>query len=340
MKCGRCQFENIPGQERCIRCHSLLVAPTAVLTVDPPRMPAWRGPFRSLARRMRGLRVLPERFWAGSGDGGRGIHLGSDPLVTLVLSLVPGLGHLVRRRFREVALWTLAWLVLVSAAVFCWGSQIGFVLLGLGIGVHAWIAVRAGLWQTLKEPADRLVAVLGVLIVLAFLYAVAPRVLFFGYRGIQAPTTIPGLRIRAGDYLLVRRGAGASVPLARGTLVLVHPPSMINGVRLNHPFAVTLGQIVGLPSEMVAIQDDAYVVEGQRLDPQSFPVPAWLRGRAYGTQVPPDSYFISVEYQFRGNAHRGLTNVMITDVSTIKTDAVQGRVFLRWWPPSRRGFLE
>ena len=44
MRCARCEFENIPGQTRCIRCGSILEAGSAVIDIYPPRMPAWSKP--------------------------------------------------------------------------------------------------------------------------------------------------------------------------------------------------------------------------------------------------------------------------------------------------------
>ncbi len=339
MRCARCHFENIPGQDRCVRCHSILEAGTAVIQVHPPRMPAWSKPFRGFARWLRGHRAVPEELSAAP------IHAGltrarSDPLIGLALSIVPGLGHLIQGRFKEAGLWVLAWLILVSTGVFCWGGQIGFLLLGLAIGVHGWIAVQAGLWEKLTELTERAMAVLGIMLALALLYWAMPRVLFPGYTGVHALMTIPGMKIHVGDYLLARRVVDTSVLLPRGSLVLVHPAGLLGTLRLDHPYAMTLGQIVGLPLETVQIQDGAYVVGGRRLDPAKFPVPTWLRGRSYSIHLAADSYFLSAEYRIAGHGNPGLTGEAITKVSTFARDDIRGRAFLRWWPLSRRGFIE
>lgn len=338
MKCTRCQFENIPGQQRCVRCHSILEAGTAI-AVHPPRMPGWQRPLRAFTRWLREHRALPQALSVGSIQDGVS-WARSDPSVATVLSLVPGLGHLTQGRFKEVRLLVLAWLVLVSAGVFCWGSQIGFTLLGLALSVHGWIAVQSGLWEKLNELTERVMAILGVMLVLALLYWATPRVLFPGYRGIHAQMTIPDLKIQTGDYLLVRRAVNPSILLPRGTLVLVNPSGLRGPVQFDQPFAVTLGQVVGLPLETVAIHNGAYVIDGQRLDPARFPVPSWLRNRASSIHVPADSYFVSMEYRVGGHGNPGLAGDAITKVSTFATKDVRGRAFLRWWPLSRRGYIE
>src|SRR5512146_3281178 len=113
MRCARCEFENIPGQTRCIRCGSILEAGSAVIDIYPPRMPAWSRPLRAARRWVRTQRVLSRM----PATVQRGFDLVvSDSLVGLLLSIVPGLPHLIKRRFREVRLLVLLWVILLAAS--------------------------------------------------------------------------------------------------------------------------------------------------------------------------------------------------------------------------------
>jgi signal peptidase I len=339
MKCPRCQLENIPGQERCLRCHSILEADGAVTEVNPPRMPAWRRPWRDCTRWLRGHRLRGRRFRAE--DVPRGwTRAFAGPSVGLALNVLPGLGHLVRGRFREVRLLVLLWLLLVAAGAFAYGSNVGTALLSLAVAVHAWIAVRLDLIDRLGGFGERLMAVLGVMIVLALLYWGVPRMVFHDYMGIRTAMAIPGLRIQQGDYLLARRLAPASELFPRGTLVLVHPPTLINAYRsvFENRRNLAMGEIVGLPGESVRIQGGTFTVGSEHLDPLRFPVPAWLQHRSFSLRVPADSYFISAPYSATGR--RNVTAEMVEEASVFEAREIRGRVFMRWWPLSRRGFIE
>jgi signal peptidase I len=339
MKCPRCQLENIPGQERCLRCHSILEAGGVVTEVHPPRMAAWRRPWRDGTRWLRGHRLWGRRQQGDKAPAGwtracAGLSVG------LALNVLPGLGHLVRGRFREVRLLVLLWLLLAAAGAFAYGSNVGTALLSLAVAVHAWIAVRLDLIDRLGGFGERLMAVLGVMIVLALLYWGVPRIVFHDYMGIRTAMAIPGLRIQQGDYLLARRLARGTELFPRGTLVLIHPPTLVNMYRSvsENRRNLAMGQIVGLPGESVQIQNGIFTVGSEHLDPRRFPVPAWLRNRPLSIRVPAGSYFISAPYSATGP--RAATVEMVEEVSLFPAREIRGRVFMRWWPLSRRGFIE
>jgi hypothetical protein len=268
-------------------------------------------------------------------------RVGSDPFVGLVVSVVPGLAHLLRRRFREVSLLVLAWVILLASGVFLYGSGIGFLLIGLAIGLHAWIALQFGLFKEIAGFAERIVMTLVIVAVLTLLYRGLPRLLFHGYTGAHTALTIPALNVQAGDYLLVRRMVRAPERLPRGALVLVHPSRFRNSRRdvLDDERTEMVGQVVGLPGETAHIRDRVYVVGEEVLDPARFPVPEWLQGQSWRVDVPVDSYFVSSPYRVMGHGRR-LTDDAVQNVSIFAADDIRGRAFMLWWPLSRRGFIE
>lgn len=340
MRCSTCHFENIPGQDRCLRCGSILEAAGRLVDVHPPRMAGWRGPVRGLVRWFRGHRAIPE------GLPGKRIRRGldriaSDALIGLIISVVPGLAHFVKGRFREVRLLVLVWAVLLSAGLFLYGSSVGSLLIGLAIGLHAWIAIQFGLIKVVTGFVERVGLVLLVTAGLALLYWAAPRLVFRGYTGGYTALTIPEMRIESGDYLLVRRTEALQETLPRGTLVLIRPLRLRNyRTDLFNQQPLMIGQIVGLPGETVALADGLYSAGGEPLDPARFPVPGWLQRSKTGIAVHPGSYFVSLPYSLRGHGGATLTNQAIHDVSLFGAEEIQGRAFMRWWPLGRRGFIE
>jgi type IV secretory pathway protease TraF len=340
MKCSRCHFENIPGQERCLKCGSVLEAGGAVADIHPPRMRVGGGVIRGLARWFRGRRRVRKK----SPDGNirpRLTKVASDGLVGLVISVIPGLAHLINGRFREVRWHVLLWFVVLSSGLFLFGSQAGSLLIGLAIGLHAWIGIKFGLFREIVGLVERVVIVLVLVLLLTSLYWAAPRVAFRGYTGGYTTLTIPDLNVSAGDYLLVRRIAQPADQLARGTLVLFRPPRFRNTRQdlLGGQQGLMVGQIVGLPGETVEIRDVSFAVEGQVLDRNRYPVPHWLEGRNRSVYVKADSYFISTEYTAHGRA-RNLIDRIMGEVCVVESEGVHGRAFMRWLPLARRGFFE
>jgi hypothetical protein len=343
MRCERCDFENIPGQTRCVRCGSILEADGSVTDVHPPRMPAWQKPFRGVTRRLRGVRILPERSLLSRLPPAMQLAL-SNAATGLVLNVVPGLGCLIQGQFRKVRWLVLLWFVLLSAGLFLYGDPAGVFLIGLAIGVHAWTAVQSGLLKCITAFAERLGLVLLVVCILLVLYLMVPRIAGIGIVGARTVMEIPALHVRDGDYLLVRRVTDANNPLKRGTLVWTELHEYRRGYRNDYRghggFAI--GQIAGLPGESISVRNNIFFAGDRRLDPNMFPVPAWLQQHPLksGIQVPKDAYFVSSVYRATVRPGQVLTDEMIADVCIIEAADIRGRAFMRWLPLSRRGFIE
>lgn len=342
MRCARCDFENIPGQSRCIRCGSILEAGGAVIQIHPPRMPAWKGPLRDAMRRLRGSHLVPQRSLA-SFVGPRFEAVVSDTMAGLALSIIPGLAHLLSGRFKEVRLFVALWFSLLSTGLFLYGSQIGWLLIAAAIGIHAWIAVRHGLFDKLGGFGERVGAVLILVVALCVLYWVTPRVLPGGIRSGRTALTIPALNIRSGDLLLVRRVSDANMVAPRGVLVLVRPVEVGNyrgRGRQRELNGAMIGQIVGLPGETIQVGGGPCKIGEQQLDPNAVPTPRWLqRVSPMSIAIPRGSYFISSEYRVQGLANQAVTTDMVRAACVVKASDIHWRAFMCWLPLSRRHFL-
>jgi len=344
MRCVRCEFENMPSQARCIRCGSVLGTSTGAVAVHPPRMPAWKGPLRGTLRWLREHRLAPEKLRGGRISRGADRAL-SNGVVGLLLGVIPGLPHLLTRRFKEVALYVALWAMSLALGLFFYGSTPGSVLIGLAIGLHAWIALQYGVFREITELAARIGTVLAVMALLVALYWAVSRVAAQGLDAGYTTLTIPAMSVERGDLLLihrVERGAGLAFP--RGALVLFYPDGFHNAVRnrRNRADAAVVGQIAGLPGETIQVHENAYVADGQRLDPNRVPVPSWLLGRPWrsGISIPPTAYFISTEYTVHIHGNIRLDDAAIRGVCVVPAADIRGRAFLRRLPLARRGFLE
>jgi len=238
-------------------------------------MPGWQKPVRGLFRWLRGHHVAPQRL-SGGNRGRVSAHVAKvldqvpwDSLTGLLLSVIPGLAHLLKGRFREVRLHVALWGICLASGLFLYGCGVGFLLIGLAIGLHAWIGLQYGLFREITEFFARVGTTLVIVAVLTILYWTAPRVAAYGLATGRTPLTIPAMNVQQGELLLVRRLAvdsGSALP--RGALVRFHPQGFRNTLysRWATPSEATIGQIVGLPGETIQIRDGVFVVGGHRLD--------------------------------------------------------------------------
>ena len=340
MRCQRCKFENIPGQKTCIKCGSALEIKSAAINIYPPRMPRWKKPFRDVLRSMRKGKVVPQ-IDAKSYLSPRLKAFFSDSISGLLLSIIPGFAHWMQNRFKEIRWYFLAWLILLLSGLFLYGSPAGFLCFGLAIGVHAAIALQYGIIKDLTNIVEKIVTIILVLIGLTFLYRFIPRMPFLNFTGGHSSLTIPYYNVEAGDYLLVRGGLDEKALLQRGSLVLIHPATFggygRRGVLSGND--TVIGEVVGLPNEKLQIANGVFIVDGQLLDAERYPVPQWLLNNTFSATIPNDSYFVSSRYNVRAHGIQ-LNASHIKQVCVVKTSDIEAKAFMRWWPLSRRGFIK
>ncbi|MBN1974256.1 MAG: hypothetical protein JW787_11490 [Sedimentisphaerales bacterium] len=340
MRCERCKFENIPGQTTCVKCGSALQLKSEKIDIYPPRMPKWEKSFRKVSRSARKNKALlyfntkvhtPQ--WL--------TDLFNDRSVGLFLCLIPGLAHVLSRRFKEIWLYFTAWLVLLLVGLFFYGSFTGSLCIGLAIGFHVGIIIKYGLFKDLDSFREKTVLLLLTLLGLLFLYGLAPNFLFPFLRLSRSAMSIPSYNISEGDTLLARTHFDRNSVLARGSLVLVYP-SYIDGHRNRTQFSTELivAEIVGLPGEHIQVTDDAFIINRKPLDVGQYPVPIWLQRSNFSCIIPEDSYFVSAQYNLHIHGGVTLTDINIRQVCIVAKNVIEARVFMRWLPLSKRGFLQ
>ena len=111
MRCQRCEFENMPGLDTCLRCGSVLINADEPIDIHPPRMSRWKKPIRNFFRQLR--QFMPISAWSGED-----LHFHFFPpwlkkisrvnFLGAFLSIIPGLAHLIQKRFHSIRWWVLA----------------------------------------------------------------------------------------------------------------------------------------------------------------------------------------------------------------------------------------
>jgi len=341
MRCERCKFENIPGQKTCIKCGSTLEITHTQINVHPPRMSKWKKPFRNSLRLMRKSKAIPQekikikfpRWFSNSFN---------DSFLGLCLSIIPGLAHLIQRRFREIRWYFLAWVVLLTSGLFLYGSTAGYLCIGLAVGMHAGIALQYGILKELVNFTEKIITAVIVLIAFTVIYRYAPRIIAPNLTSGYSSLTIPFHNVEAEDFLLAWRDMGQKSPIDRGSLVLIHPVNLRTyGVGRNTVTVredVIIGQVVAIPGEKLEIQHGVFIANGLKLDLDKYPVPQWLQKVKFSAIIPANSYFVSVEYNLR--AHGIAFNTSYVDeICIVKAENIEAKAFMRWWPLAKRGFI-
>jgi hypothetical protein len=344
VRCPQCQFENIPGQERCLRCGSVLEVKGAAIDVHPPRMTPWKRPVRAVLRWFRLQRVLPEAISKPKVPDFLKI-MSANAFLGVILSIVPGLAHCIDGRFREIRWFVLGWFLLLLAGIFFYGGNLGLLLLGLAVGLHGWIAYSHTLMKESDEIGKQIFDLAMLIVIVGLPYFGVRHYAFgdfvFGYTNL----TIPYQNIRTGDTLLARHSLAQAANLRRGSLVLAPVVENIYGGYGNHGHVLRqgplmAGQIVALPGEEVEIIDAVFVVNGQALDDKQFPVPQWLRGRKIGAiGVSADSYFVSTVYNVQVHGNVILDAGIVERACVVRSSDIEAKAVMRWFPLARRGFL-
>jgi hypothetical protein len=300
-------------------------------------MSKWKRPFRNLLRLIRRGKVVPQENlrlhshpWFGEAF--------SDSFLGLFLSIIPGLAHFIQNRFREIRWYFLAWLVLLVSSLFLYGSAAGYICLGLAVGIHAYIAIQYGIIKEIAHLREKILTVILVLIALTFIYRFIPRILIPNLTGGYSSLSVPYYKVEAGDYLLAWGGLDQETLLTRSSLVLVYPVTFSSHGRTTEGKEKIIGQIVGLPGEYLEIQEGFFVVNGQQLHVDKYPVPQWLQRLNFTATIPENSYFVSARYNVAAHGVR-LEASHVHHVCVVKSSDIEAKAFMRWWPLLKRGFI-
>jgi len=263
-----------------------------------------------------------------------------EGLFGILLSLIPGLAHLLQGRFREIRWYVLAWFLSLVLALFFYGGFLGLCFFGLAVGLHAWIAIHSALIKQVTDFGHRAFALalvsLGVLVVYRNIGGLTFRNLAGGYSGV----TVPYHRIETGDYLLASRSRLRNEPITRGALVLAYLEDTRHGFWPWPQRRRDMGivQIVGLPGEKLEIRGRAFWINDEQLDGEKYPLPAWLHRIRMSVTIPNSSYFVSAAYNIEAHG-RGLESGDVSEVCIIGSGSFEARAFMRWMPLMRRGFI-
>jgi hypothetical protein len=330
MQCQQCQFENMPGLNRCMRCGSVLGVSSTPIPIFPPRMPGWKKPIRGFFRFFRFNGIQTSRLpsmprWAAK--------ISSSSLFSAVFSVIPGLAQLLSHQFRTIFWYWIAWLVLIGVTVFCWGGAVTAFSFGLALTIHVWIAMRGGILRDFEVFRDRIIIFLVLVFAYFILYYNGSRLGLraLGIQGGYSLVNAPYSKIHTGDYLVGRMGV---LSFQRGEFVFTRLRAVGgHGQGLASDGFV---RIVGLPGETVEVRQNSFFINGKALDAVQYSVPAgFSKVKDFTVSLSVDQYFIIAE--FHGT---GYNLGHIRSLCVLTSRDFEAKAFLRWWPLMSRGFIE
>jgi hypothetical protein len=332
MKCPGCGFENMPGFDKCFRCGAILSAEPRKIEINPPRMPRWKRPARALRRCLR--KAIPRRLHVSMD-----LPQWFDPAVGdtgwILLSIIPGLGHLIFNRLRSVAFYLAAWAVIIVLSLVFFGSSRGVFFAVTAAGIHAMIAT--GLTAIHRDDSflRRLALNMLMTVVFACMYLLIIRGLV-GLRSLRVVRDYPYYNIVQNDVLIFHRGSAQRDRLKRGSIVACR----VDTFRRIGNRAVRPAQIIGLPGETVSVSGNVFVVNGAALDMVRFPLPDYLRGvNVSEMKLSENQYFVSVPYQVVHGGQQAVLN-LIHRMCFLDGDEIIAKARFVWMPFDKFDIIE
>jgi hypothetical protein len=153
MGCPKCGFARLPADQVCRRCR-VVFDEDRFLAVAPPRAKGGRKPARFFAERT-------------------GIYLGDLLSLTWlppVASLIPGLGHLIQKRWWSAGLYFVLVALSGLMSVRCFSETYGQMFFGLTISTHATCIQDTTPWARSPRMMPRVVSMAAILVGLVLLY--------------------------------------------------------------------------------------------------------------------------------------------------------------------------
>lgn len=339
MRCPRCEFENMPGQDKCFKCGSVLEISSTMTNSNPPRMAKWKKPFRFFFRSLRttfGGPSINIKFslpaWIKA--------IPHEGIFAAFLSIIPGLAHKFQGRFREILWYVVAWTAVLWGGLFLYGGFLGMLLFGIALGLHAWIAIHAGLIKEISDTGYRFLAFVIALVGFFIIYSYLGSMIFYNLTGGRSSVTIPYQEINQGDFLLASRRSIESDSLKRGSLVLAYLQEGGRGRRalfMDHGSSMVV-QIVGLGGENLEIKENTFFINGIPLDEDRYPVPQWLHNMKLSVTIPENQYFVNAEYNVYRRG-RNMTPADMVNVCVLSIERFEAKAFMLWSPLWRRGYI-
>lgn len=296
------------------------------MDMNPPRMPRRHKPLRAFRLEIRKMGILNITIpdWLNS--------VSYQFIVAALLSLIPGLGHLLQKRFSQIWWAVLLWALLLTSGIFFLGSQIGVTLISASITTHAYIIVHSMLanntfWRVLTKNA--IIAVL-----LFYLYIMLIWRTLLGFAGGFGAADIPSMQLHINDYFLTRRVNTQTEIIQRGDFYSA-PAGVITNLGRRTYGSIAVFQIVGLPNETVEIIDGAFVINGTSLDKNIYPPQSCTIDKYINTTLGKDEYFVNIEYR----RNRVASGDLIARASTFRSSDLRGKAIAKWQPWQERLFF-
>ncbi len=329
MKCPSCQFENMPGQDRCARCRGSLKL--GDIDIEPPRA---SGPVVLRYTRHRAGNVFGGLLYAISRFH-KSLRLPIDisgaPLDAVLLSLIPGMGQVATRR-RSLG-WALlgTWCGLMILSLLGYGTVLGGWCLIAAVLLHATaIALVMRPAATRTRWATRLM--MGLLIVVALQLTLYPGLAWATGRfagGLPIRNVQDADAVRNGDMALYKGPWLRPDRFVIGDLV---------AYRVEGGFGVD--RVVGLEGDHIAIVSGRLLVNNKPLPDGAEPLNGSGRFPDFEFDVAPGHLAILPStLDWRSN-QAGLLVQMLRRNSHIAENDVLGPVFWRLRPFGRFGGME
>lgn len=181
------------------------------------------------------------------------------------------------------------------------------------------VATSTGVFRARRTRARTRIA-RGVFATQFALLAIVAYGLFFNFSVVRGNSMAP--RIHDGDRILVDHLSFVLGGIERGDIVVLHYPL--------DPSLDYIKRVIGLPGDVVRIEDGRVSVNGQTIEEPYVDAPD--ENTRLSMQVAPNQFFVLGDNRPHSSDSR--------EFGLVPRQNLVGRVDLRVWPPERAGWID
>jgi len=272
------------------------------------------------------------------------VLLRGEALASMLLSALPGLGHLASGRRRAALVASFPWLLLLFLTVNFYSGLVGGLFVGLLVCWHATVIFDAGrIQQHTQGIGQRVRVMLVVLLATAIPYLLLDRLARAYVDFVVSPVAYAALDIQEGDTLLAWRGTYELQDLSVGELVVIDTRSR-GYVRIGpHTLAARggtrFGRILALAGDKVTasrseIRVNGVVVSGDELPSGRIPMPSGL----FSFTVPEGRLLVPLPFMAHSVAS-ALIRELWEDFFLVRPADVRAKIAGVYLPIGRRHYF-
>ncbi|NOY75588.1 MAG: hypothetical protein GXP32_07330 [Kiritimatiellaeota bacterium] len=259
-------------------------------------------------------------------------------LLPALLSVIPGLGHIYRKRLKRAGIFAAIYLISLALGLFFYGRAFSNICFGVMLTAHA-----VTIYDSLPISLDFFNSFRARMTTMVLIFMV----IILGYRALYNSITerVNGAWVAfnappafsSGDFILISK----SHAYKRGDIIFYHDDGGYINLEGQYEYAymgsgLYAERVLGLPGESVEIKDDKIWIDSKPL-PENIKPLMNVKMRNMRISLAKTEYFV---YLSTTSPNINTSTSFLLSHNTIAYDNIRGKVFMVYAPLSRMKFIK